>query len=87
MVKDDGWNAQIEGTKEKCPRCKDKPGPQGIRVDKVEEVRYLDGLLVVFDEHEIQGVPDFRDLTAIHRRRLKGATYGKAERSAGKGKG
>jgi hypothetical protein len=55
-------------TQNHCPRCCDEPGPKGTKVSRMEEVD-SESVLVVFDEYEVKGFPDFRDRTAIYRRR------------------
>ena len=55
-------------TQNHCLRCSNKPGPKGTKVSRMEEVE-SDDFLVTFDEYEVKGFPDFRDRTAIHRRR------------------
>lgn len=59
----------IEGTHGNCEFCKDKSGPHGVEMTESRDVDYFGGLLVVFGEHKIEGVPDFSDPTAICNRR------------------
>ncbi len=58
-------NTLIEGIGRCCEACKDKPGSKGVEMTDSRDVEYFGGLLVVFREREIEGVPDFSDPTAI----------------------
>jgi hypothetical protein len=65
----DGMGRAVK-TNDKCPKCGDKKGKKAIQIMPTDNPPPR-GLLVVFDENEIEGIPDFRDCTAIQRRKGK----------------